>query len=882
MKIVFGLHLDGENSWKKQNAFDSLVLGPSGLLSQLELYLGLSRSRTDKLSRITRYLAFLKEYDDGNRFYSRSLAVDETGVAGYLLQLRDELYICGWNGSFSKKAPSERLAGLEGVERLLGGSGFPPGNGERLRSVYLALQHMKTPISDLCLLDSLDRHPLRWQQVIQCLPFRYEDPVRQVHARQGTALHYLQARLSGLYGDQVSPPSAPDDTVRFVSSDTSLTSAYYTADSLHRDPEGTLLLYGGLKGLLDDVLHGAGYPRQAPLEPSSCRPVFQLLPLLVRLGWKPLDVNALLGLLTLPDQVNPLDQKLCGLLAEAVALHPGIGGQGWKRALTRFTRMNGDLASHALEELDRWMHLAGESTESGLTISDLKVCALQVRDFFEQRREHTDDREMLRMFSEGIQQASAFLGALDALEDQGLDSLGRQLTERLLDEAAELGSTRPLHIREAASVADARHPGAVCDPFDHVIWWWAVAPSVSLTGVWSGKERRFLGMEGVSVPSEEKLLEWQAEDWARPVMAARNTFTIVLPPEGEDRHPLWLQISALLPSTEICSLDGTDLAGACDAACRVIEKRPLPTRRAVWRMAQGVAFQGITFSATSLETFLACPSFWFLEHVARLKSSPLIEPGDGSRLYGLIGHRLVQLLCEGLQAGEVSRDSVEEWFPDAFDGIIQREGATLLMQGRKGELSWLKMRSLAAIRLLVRFFEAHGAHGALTEKKLDGSIGTAPLLGYIDLLLFDHTNMPFVIDMKWGGASRRRKELADGLHLQLIVYASLVYQNTGRWPALAYYILGEGLLLGDSSAFCSPARIVDNRSGVSVSTLWQRLVDAFEWRYAQLTDGIVDASCTQNDDGEGIARPDDVFLPVYEKARYSSYRNLLGWEGNFS
>ncbi|ARM30898.1 hypothetical protein B9H02_05765 [Prosthecochloris sp. HL-130-GSB] len=116
----------------------------------------------------------------------------------------------------------------------------------------------------------------------------------------------------------------------------------------------------------------------------------------------------------------------------------------------------------------------------------------------------------------------------------------------------------------------------------------------------------------------------------------------------------------------------------------------------------------------------------------------------------------------------------------------------------------------------------------------------------------------------------------------MIVYASLVYQNTGRWPALAYYILGEGLLLGDSSAFCSPARIVDNRSGVSVSTLWQRLVDAFEWRYAQLTDGIVDASCTQNDDGEGIARPDDVFLPVYEKARYSSYRNLLGWEGNFS
>jgi hypothetical protein len=44
MKIVFGLHLDGEHGWRPQNRLGKPVLGPLGFLNLLETRLGLLRA----------------------------------------------------------------------------------------------------------------------------------------------------------------------------------------------------------------------------------------------------------------------------------------------------------------------------------------------------------------------------------------------------------------------------------------------------------------------------------------------------------------------------------------------------------------------------------------------------------------------------------------------------------------------------------------------------------------------------------------------------------------------------------------------------------------------------------------------------------------------
>ena len=62
-----------------------------------------------------------------------------------------------------------------------------------------------------------------------------------------------------------------------------------------------------------------------------------------------------------------------------------------------------------------------------------------------------------------------------------------------------------------------------------------------------------------------------------------------------------------------------------------------------------------------------------------------------------------------------------------------------------------------------------------SEERLEGNLDGIPFTGYADLLLRDKEGNPFILDMKWSGSSRYRKEeVEQGDALQLATYSWLL------------------------------------------------------------------------------------------------------------
>ncbi len=875
MEVVLGLHLDGKRSWKKRNAFNRLVLGPSGFLSQLELYLGLSAKRQVKLQRVIHVRKVLKLLDNGHRFYSRSMKIDDFGVASELLEWRDELYLHGWNGRFRQKPLSGKLADLAEVEAVLGRENFSPGNGERLAAVADALQSLRTPVTSIELLEPLERHPLRWQQVIRLFPCYFCKSFETPGAPEGSALYALQQYLLSPESLRTPEHIEPDNSLSVVTADTALTAAHHVARELQARCDDVLLIDGGEGEVFDQVLEAEGYPRQALQGCEESLPALQLLPLLLRLRRFPLDVAALLAFLTLPEKLSPLDPALSERCARVFARFPGTGGPQWQRVLGEYRAQRGNAGDESVDELHRWIEGHKVGYDDPMPLPELKACAGMVREFFSRKKDEGEQKEAQSLFSGGCEQAAVFEAAVDELLEQGEKGLGSYQVDQLLTQASS--GIRYQHQREAGSVPDTSHPGAVGELFTHVVWWWAAAPAMEERLPWSADERLFLEREGVLFPSQDQVLAWQAADWLRPVLSARQSFLLVLPPEGDERHPLWLKIVSFIPSIPVVQIE--DHLGVSEGGMKMsVAGYDLPGKRLFWKIPEGIPLSGRVFSPTALEMLITAPSRWFLENVARITPSRLLELSEGPLLYGLLAHRLVEQLVSFMQAGEKGISDFDSWFKTAFTELVQKEGAVLLMPGKSAELETLRYRLRLAIGRLLPVLQKYGAGVMHAEYGLEGSLNGLRMLGRADLVLFDRNNAPSVIDMKWGRGEERRKSLLQGMHIQLLAYAAMVQEETGRWPSLVYYILKNGRFLATGEGCFTSGELVRKQKDEQSEALWQRVTRSFVWRMDQMREGTLFVGGESDTDDPMPMPPDEGLTLTRKDDPYNPYRFLEGWE----
>ena len=849
-------------------------MGPLSLLAMLETQLGLVRDFPSRAERIVQFRECLKVCDTPSCFYHATFAADELGTAAKLLDWRDSWRLHGWTGGFPDGA-GRRLMEMAAVEERTAES-LAPSIGKRLKYVADALVLRGPAIGSISLVDPLDAFPRRWRDVLAQLPV--EQAALSVSGNKGSLLGELQAGLhqahSGAQVDKI--PWRDDGSVRIVRAETRLTAARWLADEICR-PTGETVLVAEIEGaLLDTVLDATDRARHGFEENSVFRPALQALPLALQTLWEPLDFYALLKFLTHP--IAPIPGYARRLLAAELAEQPGIGGTSWDAVLERIVAHYGQKGPSVREAIRFWIEHPRYEPGSGAPIAVVVERVQRLAEYFAGRLGGGNDPDATH-FAAAYAQATAVGVNLDALARQGETTLRPRALQTLILQATGRGAANPLTEAEVECFPAVTNPASVIEPFDRAIWWQLGAPSMPQRYPWSRREMRELAEVGVELPPFDKVLERTAAEWLRPVLAARNELVLVLPPKGEEVHPLWLMVEALLEGVPVEPVERVLFDAKASDSLMEVALKPLPQRKRWWQLPQDVAVAPRKReSYSSLEIFFNNPYQWVLQYPAWLRPSSILAVSSDFLLFGNLAHRLIERFFRTASALAMSNAAIERWFEDAFPQIVREEGAVLLMRGRRADLVKLRVGLKRALLELQGQLVRSGVSTVDPEKELTGQFIGGELAGMADLVVAKARGERAILDVKWSGGKKYSEKLGDTRHLQLAVYGELLRQSTGVWPQVAYFILDQARLMAADANFFSGARVVQSKAGESAADLWQRFVESWKWRRAQLDTGRIEVVLDGIEETEDSIAPENGLAVEPLNPRYNDYLVLAGVE----
>ena len=420
------------------------------------------------------------------------------------------------------------------------------------------------------------------------------------------------------------------------------------------------------------------------------------------------------------------------------------------------------------------------------------------------------------------------------------------------------------------------HPGAAVEPIDQVIWWQLSMPVLPTNYPWSASEIRALHEAGVHLPSAESLLNRAADEWLRPIFAARKQVVLVLPPKGEEVHPVWQMIEAVVEEPAIATLE--DFLRNSSKLTRPVTHAPLPQLRRWWQLPKDLKVPlRRKESFSSLELMLFNPYHWLLKYPAALRVSRIISLNDDFRILGTLAHDLVDRFYRQADALKMTEGQFTAWFDPAFDQLIREEGATLLMPGKGVDLEGFRNRLFRSVRILREQMAKARVLRVAPEMSLNGVFRGGELSGFADLVMNLKDGSRAVIDMKWSGSKKYPEKLQQNRHLQLAIYAELLRQGSGDWPVVAYYILDRARFFTPNDHAFPDADVIVSDSGENTAQLWQRFLASWTWRKTQFESGLFEVALESVEGTDLSNPPNDGMDPEYLNESYNEFRALAGW-----
>lgn len=664
MIIHFSLAFDGLRPWLPENPVNDVILGPSGLLGVLETQLGLPPAAVRPGEALLAYRACLEEADAGPReprFYRRSLAVDPVSVARVLLAWRQQWYEAGWDGTFAGDVPP-RLADLAAVEQLAMDR-VPLCRGQRLQRIATDLADRSTQIEGIELHDDPEDLPAVWRAVLKHLEVTLAPNLELVpRAAPGTDLHRVQSRLLDLYrqyedvagGQDASNADGSLVIVRGVSRDLS---AQAIGEHLRRgDDLGNTVLIAEHDGIiLDNALERMGLPRCGFQHYTRSRGVTEVIRLCLALVWSPVDPHRLLQFLIHP--VGPLPRYVRGRLAEAVAAQPGVGSTAWRNALDEIAARQQESGATKAQaaalrtEIEYWLAGARFHPEEGAPVDTLLERTRRCIGWIGRRLNVLEEYAEQTLFATALAQGEALSNGLARLRDCGRGRIPRMELERLVDEMTT-DAPDPATFQEAGRVPATSNPATVTGAWDTVIWWDLTLPSRQVGYPWSASELEALRSQGVDLPEVTERLRARSRGWLRPILNASRRLVLVVHESEKGYHPIWIQIEHCFKDLPVLRVDegllkGRDPLPVLELATRPLPVRPLPAPRRWWQLPDDTRLEPReTESYSSLVKLCDYPHEWVLRYSARLRPGRASEMSDQGRLYGNLGHRMLEpIMC---------------------------------------------------------------------------------------------------------------------------------------------------------------------------------------------------------------------------------------------
>jgi CRISPR/Cas system-associated exonuclease Cas4 (RecB family) len=202
--------------------------------------------------------------------------------------------------------------------------------------------------------------------------------------------------------------------------------------------------------------------------------------------------------------------------------------------------------------------------------------------------------------------------------------------------------------------------------------------------------------------------------------------------------------------------------------------------------------------------------------------------------------------------------------------------ATLLLPGAARDLAAARVAIPEALGELARFLHVNALTVAATEQEFEQGAALGPntgIRGAIDLLASDHAGRAIVIDLKWQRTDKyRRKEISDGVALQLAVYAKTIDPNS-QDAATGYFMLRQKRFVTGAQDFDGPVVVVD---GDSPKETWRRVHNGWRSIMDELASGRVRAQFDFQDVSQDEF--DDPALMTPPKCSYCDFNAFCGGE----
>ena len=846
MQVTFGLRLDERQGPSDRGYFMEPVVGSMGFLGLLETYLGLARPEVPQAQRVAAYLGHLRKFDDGNRFYSRSLRVDDVGTAALLLSWRDEWRLGGWDGKAAAASP-QRVQELASVEEAAFGH-VAPGEGERLAEVAAALAAGNAvPVSQVMLTDPTTSFPATWRAVLKHLKSVHESLAAEpVGKGQLGELQRLAAEAVGSGQLKAAEGFALDDgTVQVLLAQSRETAEHWLSAWCRANPSNRMVLCEQGGDSLDATLMATGAAACGFDSPSSLRPALQTLGLALEMLWAPLHIGRLVEFLVHP--FGPFSRAARGKLARAISEQPGFGGEAWTAAKASISEKENSAA--VLSEVAFWLEGDRWSRSGGAPLAEVVVRVEKVRTALQRRAVHQPGNA--GTIAPALRQCEAVLVGLSELRKQGLEHLVPRQIEQLLTQSTPSGATNPAAVSPVGCLKSATTAAACIESAAEVVWWMPSTPALPHPLPWSQSEVEALKSLGVELRDPKRELELLTTQWLRPLFAAKERFVLVLPPPGAEEHPIWQLIRQLAPKVKVQRIDDDLYDAHQGSIAHQVTDTPLQRADRHIKLERPLASRKKHQSYTSLNEFFNNPALAVLKDVAHLHPGSSLDDEVESRLLGNLGHRVIERFFQQKDALGWSSAQAGAWFDGMVDELLLAEGAPLLMQGAGVSMSRFKRICRAALVTLLAHLQSAGAIRVQVEVAVQGLLGDVEVIGKIDLLVDLPQERSVTLDLKWSGTKRHAEALVEGRHLQLALYASLTHQVHGQLPvALGYFIFDSAQLLISTEGIFPDALLRKPAGGVTVDQMLAQAKASWKWRMSQWSEGIVELVDGQTDIAE--------------------------------
>ncbi|MEM9016686.1 MAG: PD-(D/E)XK nuclease family protein [Verrucomicrobiota bacterium] len=757
------------------------------------------------------------------------------------------------------------------------------GPAERIDQILKALSSgFQSGIVSITVIDRPDSLPFKWRQLLEALGAQFDACLPDSPlATPGSWLYFLQCSLLGI---EDSGEGAMGGTVRIVegSSETELAraAAQDWTDSgnlvdaaIIAPPEG--------RCRLNEFLGQRNLPALGGAEGNSGGVLSQLLPLSLRLLWKPFDPQAWLEFLLHP--VGPVPRGLRFRLARAINEMPGRDNTEWRRAIER----GREKASDDPEQADRieaaisdWFELPEYSREEGApteaVVDVVSRLARWMRSVGIAKQRGDSDAALSWVYTaQAVERFAGAIGRLERVVPQDLEKL-----VHLWISGAERGTRFTGELGGPVALAS---PDQVLESAPDLYWWIPTGSGVRRSP-WTSGERDWLSSQGVNLVGAEATLEAEEQAGYRAVLQATDSLTLFVPtgPEGSRVAPIVTRILAELKSSP--SKEATSLIQS-----EPIPVHTLPEPKRWWKLSDpSLLIPRESESFSSLSKAIYSPYQWLLSYQAGLEAGALSGFGvdsDAARS-GTLLHELVgKLLGTDPESGEpqhawagMEQSALLSWIEREWSSVLAECGAQFLLPGHEAGRNRLRHMAPQALWSLVEYLQSAGVTEVEVEKKVSGiSLGDGELNGRIDLVARAPDGTA-VIDLKLGGRTMRETELRQNRHLQLAVYGHLLRETEGIDPHAAFFILRNAALLTRTAEFFPDAFPVsrDNEQDSSEwSGCWEEFLQVWGWRKAQFAAGLIEVTT-------GSTEPDQT--PPLEHWKvpdgadaYNDFDALTGW-----